>query len=105
MSSSLVPLKTRRVGARCTLNLSRTQTSSRWYGVVIREERGLPSQAPSSSLDYGSKLRGPSPKSPRVAEQCNVLIFTPSWYFIITLLSKAEPLDVYGNNDRDEGTR
>ncbi|GFY29697.1 uncharacterized protein TNCV_1812771 [Trichonephila clavipes] len=29
-----VPLKTRRVGERCTLNLSRAQTSSRWYGVV-----------------------------------------------------------------------
>ncbi|GFW07613.1 uncharacterized protein TNCV_3917461 [Trichonephila clavipes] len=36
MSSSPVPLKTRRVGERCTLNLSRAQTSSRWYGVVVR---------------------------------------------------------------------
>ncbi|GFT34561.1 hypothetical protein TNCV_4125191 [Trichonephila clavipes] len=32
MSSSPVPLKTRRVGQRCTLNLSRAQTFSR--GVV-----------------------------------------------------------------------
>ncbi|GFV99357.1 hypothetical protein TNCV_1513291 [Trichonephila clavipes] len=31
-----VPLKTRRVGQRCTLNLSRVQTSSRWCGVVVR---------------------------------------------------------------------
>ncbi|GFX77529.1 hypothetical protein TNCV_4025791 [Trichonephila clavipes] len=31
-SSSPVPLKTRRVGQRCTLNLSRAQTSSRWCG-------------------------------------------------------------------------
>ncbi|GFY07308.1 hypothetical protein TNCV_5084951 [Trichonephila clavipes] len=30
MSSSPVPLKTRCVGQRCTLNLSRAQTSSRW---------------------------------------------------------------------------
>ncbi|GFX98512.1 uncharacterized protein TNCV_1500901 [Trichonephila clavipes] len=35
-SSSPVPLKTRRVGQRCTLNLSRAQTSSRWCGVVVR---------------------------------------------------------------------
>ncbi|GFX86361.1 hypothetical protein TNCV_2562501 [Trichonephila clavipes] len=35
-SSSPVPLKTRHVGARCTLNLSRTQTSSRGCGVVVR---------------------------------------------------------------------
>ncbi|GFW04371.1 uncharacterized protein TNCV_877431 [Trichonephila clavipes] len=30
MSSSPVPLKTRRVGERCTLNLSRAETSSCW---------------------------------------------------------------------------
>ncbi|GFW39952.1 hypothetical protein TNCV_5116351 [Trichonephila clavipes] len=30
MSSRTVPLKTRRVGQRCTLNLSRAETSSRW---------------------------------------------------------------------------
>ncbi|GFV59795.1 uncharacterized protein TNCV_956941 [Trichonephila clavipes] len=35
-SSSSVPLKTRRVGQRCTLNLMRAQTSSRWCGVVVR---------------------------------------------------------------------
>ncbi|GFY31799.1 uncharacterized protein TNCV_4201081 [Trichonephila clavipes] len=36
MSSIPVPLKTRRVGQRCTLNLSRAETSSRWCGVVAR---------------------------------------------------------------------
>ncbi|GFU68129.1 uncharacterized protein TNCV_247931 [Trichonephila clavipes] len=43
MSSSPVPLKTRRIGQRCTLNLSRAQTSSRWCGVVVRRgiRRGL----------------------------------------------------------------
>ncbi|GFU98469.1 uncharacterized protein TNCV_3653001 [Trichonephila clavipes] len=35
-SSSPVPLKTCRVGQRCTLNLSRAETSSRWCGVVVR---------------------------------------------------------------------
>ncbi|GFU61365.1 uncharacterized protein TNCV_530651 [Trichonephila clavipes] len=35
-SSSPVPLKTRRVGQRFTLNLSRAETSSRWCGVVVR---------------------------------------------------------------------
>ncbi|GFX40498.1 hypothetical protein TNCV_2372821 [Trichonephila clavipes] len=31
MGSSPVPLKTRRVGQRCTLNLSRAETSSRCF--------------------------------------------------------------------------
>ncbi|GFX76926.1 uncharacterized protein TNCV_2257891 [Trichonephila clavipes] len=31
-----VPLKTRRVGQRCALNLSRAETSFRWCGVVVR---------------------------------------------------------------------
>ncbi|GFW66568.1 hypothetical protein TNCV_3841071 [Trichonephila clavipes] len=35
-SSSPVPQKTRRVGQRCTLNLSRAEMSSRWWGVVVR---------------------------------------------------------------------
>ncbi|GFV36138.1 uncharacterized protein TNCV_336691 [Trichonephila clavipes] len=34
--SSRVPLKIRRVGQRCTLNLSKAETSSRWCGVVVR---------------------------------------------------------------------
>ncbi|GFX06659.1 uncharacterized protein TNCV_382551 [Trichonephila clavipes] len=68
--SSPVPLKTRRVGQRCTLNLSRAETSSRWCGVIVR--RG------------GCQLRcRPRPwfkitwsvaKSPRVAEHCDVNI-------------------------------
>ncbi|GFT36499.1 uncharacterized protein TNCV_3672041 [Trichonephila clavipes] len=36
MNLSPVPLKTRRIGQRCTLNLSRAETSSRWCGVVVR---------------------------------------------------------------------
>ncbi|GFW01378.1 uncharacterized protein TNCV_5030301 [Trichonephila clavipes] len=59
-SSSPVPLKTRLVGERCPLNLSRAQTSSRWCG---SSERGMPAQVLSSSLDHGSKLRGLSPKA------------------------------------------
>ncbi|GFS61995.1 uncharacterized protein TNCV_2592771 [Trichonephila clavipes] len=35
-NSSPVPLRIRRVGQRCTLNLSRAETSSRWCGVVVR---------------------------------------------------------------------
>ncbi|GFT00090.1 uncharacterized protein TNCV_1672281 [Trichonephila clavipes] len=37
--TSSSPLKTRRVGKRCTLNLPRAQASSRWCGVVVR--RGM----------------------------------------------------------------
>ncbi|GFW27507.1 neural-cadherin [Trichonephila clavipes] len=58
-SSSPVPLKTRRVGERCTLNLSRAERPS--VGVVVR--RWVPAQVSSTSLDHGSKLRGPSPKA------------------------------------------
>ncbi|GFU75611.1 uncharacterized protein TNCV_2863261 [Trichonephila clavipes] len=39
MGSSPVPLKTHRVGQRCTLNLSRAETSSCWCGVVVRRGR------------------------------------------------------------------
>ncbi|GFT75830.1 uncharacterized protein TNCV_851341 [Trichonephila clavipes] len=35
-SSSPVPLKTRLVEERCTLNLLRAQTSSHWCGVIVR---------------------------------------------------------------------
>ncbi|GFV45304.1 uncharacterized protein TNCV_2037571 [Trichonephila clavipes] len=35
-SSSLVPLKSHRVGQRYTINLSRAQTSSHWRGVVVK---------------------------------------------------------------------
>ncbi|GFX73031.1 uncharacterized protein TNCV_1704331 [Trichonephila clavipes] len=60
-SSSPVPLKTRRVGQRCSLNLSRVEMSSRWCGVVVR--RGGASSGVVHVLDRGSKLRGPSPKA------------------------------------------
>ncbi|GFU54402.1 uncharacterized protein TNCV_3464151 [Trichonephila clavipes] len=36
MSSSPEALKSRRVGERCPLNLSRASASSRWCGVVVR---------------------------------------------------------------------
>ncbi|GFV35725.1 uncharacterized protein TNCV_1261751 [Trichonephila clavipes] len=36
MSLNPVPLKIRRVGQRCTLNLSRAEMSCRWCGVVVR---------------------------------------------------------------------
>ncbi|GFX82858.1 uncharacterized protein TNCV_2958141 [Trichonephila clavipes] len=39
MSSISVPLKIHRVGQRCTLNLSRAETSSRWCGVVVSRRR------------------------------------------------------------------
>ncbi|GFU85020.1 uncharacterized protein TNCV_1552841 [Trichonephila clavipes] len=61
-SSSPVPLKTRRVGQRCTLNLSRAETFSRWFGVVVRRG-GARAQVSSTSLDHGSKLGGPSSKA------------------------------------------
>ncbi|GFW96057.1 hypothetical protein TNCV_957711 [Trichonephila clavipes] len=38
MSSSPVPQKTRHVAERCTLNLSRAQTTSRCCGMVVRRD-------------------------------------------------------------------
>ncbi|GFW93993.1 hypothetical protein TNCV_4813111 [Trichonephila clavipes] len=54
MRSSTVPPKTRRVGERCTLNLSRAQTYSRWCGVLAQglwSRTGAWSVAGSSSGD------------------------------------------------------
>ncbi|GFX65985.1 hypothetical protein TNCV_14061 [Trichonephila clavipes] len=42
-SSSPVPLKTHRVGERCTLNLSKAQTSFRRCDVVVRRGGGASS--------------------------------------------------------------
>ncbi|GFT19276.1 uncharacterized protein TNCV_303781 [Trichonephila clavipes] len=72
MSTNPVPLKTYRVGQQCTLNLLRAETSSSWCGMVVR--RGSAAQVSSTSLDQGSKLRGPSPKALNSA----TLIFTHS---------------------------
>ncbi|GFV20104.1 hypothetical protein TNCV_4194031 [Trichonephila clavipes] len=59
---TLVTLKTRRVGERCTLNLSKLKRPP--VGVVWKLGEGeLLAQVSSSSLDHGSKLRGQSPKA------------------------------------------
>ncbi|GFW08963.1 hypothetical protein TNCV_3475101 [Trichonephila clavipes] len=62
-SSSPVPLKTRRVGERCTLNLSRAQTSSCWSGVVVK--RGQLKYHPRHLIMVQNYIyiRGPSPKA------------------------------------------
>ncbi|GFY16563.1 uncharacterized protein TNCV_735901 [Trichonephila clavipes] len=67
-SSSPVPLKSRRVGQRCTLNLSRAETSSRRCDMVVRRG-GARSVA----------------QSPRVAEQCDVNIhsLTSQWRVVV----------------------
>ncbi|GFV80208.1 hypothetical protein TNCV_1477701 [Trichonephila clavipes] len=67
-----VPLKSPSVGERCTLNQSRAQTSFRWCGSY---ERDVPAQVSSTSLDCGSKLRGPLPKA-LVQLNSATLIFT-----------------------------
>ncbi|GFV64246.1 hypothetical protein TNCV_3000111 [Trichonephila clavipes] len=56
----MVSSKTRRLWKRCTLNLSRAQTSSRWCDVVVGRE-GTRAQVSSSSLDRSSKQRDLSP--------------------------------------------
>ncbi|GFT87674.1 hypothetical protein TNCV_3453731 [Trichonephila clavipes] len=56
-SSSPLPLKTRRVGERCTKSVE-SQTSLP-VGVVVRRVDAAPV---ASRDDHGSKLRSPSPK-------------------------------------------
>ncbi|GFW77187.1 uncharacterized protein TNCV_2726171 [Trichonephila clavipes] len=68
-SSSPVPLKTRRVGQRSTLNLSRAETYSRWCDVVVRMGGG--SGVVQVTWPW-FKITWSVTKSPRVAEQCNV---------------------------------
>ncbi|GFW20758.1 uncharacterized protein TNCV_1049791 [Trichonephila clavipes] len=61
--SSPVPLKTHRVGEKCTLNLSRAQTSSCWSGVVVKR-RQLKYRPPHLTVVQITN----SSNSPRVAE-------------------------------------
>ncbi|GFT23758.1 uncharacterized protein TNCV_3512091 [Trichonephila clavipes] len=68
-NSSPLPLKIRCVWGRCTLNLSRAQTSSCWRGVVVK--RGQLKYRPRQPW---FKITRSVCKSPRVAEQCNVNI-------------------------------
>ncbi|GFU04938.1 uncharacterized protein TNCV_1290451 [Trichonephila clavipes] len=72
MSSSPVPLKTRHVRQRCTLNLSRAETSSGWCGVVVR--RGGDSSGVVHVTRPRFKITWSVTKSPSVAEQCDVNI-------------------------------
>ncbi|GFY20864.1 uncharacterized protein TNCV_1120981 [Trichonephila clavipes] len=58
-----------RVGERCTLNLSRAETSSRWCGGVVR--RGGQLRCRPRHLIMVQNVVA---KSPRVAEQCDVNI-------------------------------
>ncbi|GFW82982.1 uncharacterized protein TNCV_4604091 [Trichonephila clavipes] len=69
-SSSPVPLKTRHVGQRCTLNLSRAETSSRWCGVVVRRA-GCQLRCRPRHL---TMVQNDVAKSPRAAELCDVTI-------------------------------
>ncbi|GFU89899.1 uncharacterized protein TNCV_1287801 [Trichonephila clavipes] len=71
-SSSPVPLKTRRVGQRSTLNLSRAETSSRWCGGVVRKG-GCQLRCRPRHLTMVQNYVVVA-KSPRVAEQCDVNI-------------------------------
>ncbi|GFT25881.1 hypothetical protein TNCV_1518401 [Trichonephila clavipes] len=72
MSSSPVPLKTRRVGERGTLNLSRAQTSSCWSGEVVKRAQ-LKCRPRHLTMVQNYEVR-----LPRVAEHSGTLIFTHS---------------------------
>ncbi|GFY34204.1 hypothetical protein TNCV_2505071 [Trichonephila clavipes] len=61
MSLSPVPLKTRRLGKRCTLNLRRVRTSSHWCGV--RELVNINVAMFSYSRGFGDRPRNLEPWS------------------------------------------
>ncbi|GFV87575.1 hypothetical protein TNCV_3282131 [Trichonephila clavipes] len=64
-SSSPVPLKTHHVGQGCTLYPSKTQTSSFWYGVVVRRT--------GCQLRCGPRHLVPIPlKTRRVGQRCTL---------------------------------
>ncbi|GFU34584.1 hypothetical protein TNCV_1993141 [Trichonephila clavipes] len=70
-SSSPVQLKNRRVGEKCTLNLSRAQTSSCWSGVAVeRDQLKYRPRHLTMVQNYTSSVS----KSLRVAEQFDVNI-------------------------------
>ncbi|GFS80594.1 uncharacterized protein TNCV_3870191 [Trichonephila clavipes] len=80
--STLLPLKTRRVGQRCTLNLSRAETSSRWCGVVVR--RGgcqLRCRPRHLTLVQNYVVRRQSPRAP---EQCDVNLHSLTLTHLVT---------------------
>ncbi|GFX44050.1 uncharacterized protein TNCV_4118461 [Trichonephila clavipes] len=70
MLPTITPLS--RVEERCTLNQSRSQTSSRWYGVEVRRG-GAISGVVLVTVPWFKITRSVT-KSPRVPEQCDVNI-------------------------------
>ncbi|GFS98894.1 hypothetical protein TNCV_3528701 [Trichonephila clavipes] len=61
-----VSLKNNRVGKRCALNLSRAQTSSRWWGVEVRRGGGSSSVTLVAWIWF--KMTRSITKSPRVTK-------------------------------------
>ncbi|GFX70682.1 hypothetical protein TNCV_3307301 [Trichonephila clavipes] len=96
MSSSLVPLKTHRVGQRCTLNLSRTETSSRWCGAIVKS--GI-SRSDIILVIRLFKFTRSVAISPRVAEQCdvNIPLLTHSLLLVI-IFSRRPSLNILSAN-------
>ncbi|GFW29244.1 hypothetical protein TNCV_741861 [Trichonephila clavipes] len=73
MNSSQIPLKTRRVGVRCTLNLSR---GSNVFPLVWYLREKLSAHVSSSSLHHGSILQGSSPKTLEHSLATQILLVT-----------------------------
>ncbi|GFU73570.1 hypothetical protein TNCV_3360101 [Trichonephila clavipes] len=57
------PSTTKDPPCRAAMHVKSVESSNvlSWCGMVVR--RGVPAQVSSTSLDHGSKLRGPSPKA------------------------------------------
>ncbi|GFT91295.1 uncharacterized protein TNCV_2168821 [Trichonephila clavipes] len=84
--TSPVPLKTHRVGQRCTLNLSRAEISYHWCGVVVR------SWGDSSCVVHVTlpwfEITCSVAKIPRVAKQCDVNIHSLTHSSLLIRTSK-----------------
>ncbi|GFW43598.1 uncharacterized protein TNCV_4769501 [Trichonephila clavipes] len=68
-SSSPVPLKTRRIGERCMLNLSRAETSSRWCGVVARRGCRLRCHPRHLAMVQNDEVRRQMPSCSRIVRR------------------------------------
>ncbi|GFT87828.1 hypothetical protein TNCV_799391 [Trichonephila clavipes] len=96
MSSIPVPLKTHRVGERCTLKLSRAQTFSDWCGVVVNYQ-GVSSFCPCRSEIMRNQFAYTLTKA-------DIRIPQPVLPFVITVLQELSKLDLKFIFEKRKGT-
>ncbi|GFV85518.1 putative transposable element [Trichonephila clavipes] len=108
MSSSRVPFKTRRVGEGCTLNMSRTQMSSRWCGELWFQQDGATCHTARATTDllkdtFGDRLIsrfGPVNWPPRSCDLTPLDYFLWGYVKSLVYADKPQTLDHLEDNIR-----